>query len=106
MPFANVAASQTDSVLVSAVPGKSITVLGVVIASGTVAASSVVFNSKGSGAGTAISPTFTSTIGGVATLPIAAPSSGYWFKTNVGESLTVSTGAGSATGINVTVQIV
>lgn len=106
MPFSNVAASSTDSVIVTAVPGKSIVVLGAIIAAGAVTGSTVVFNSKGSGAGTAISPTFSPVAGDVATLPISLPPAGYWFKTLPGESLTATTGAGSTTGINVTVQIV
>jgi hypothetical protein len=92
---ANVAASQTDSVLVAATPGKKVRVLWVVFQAGNVA-TALTFNSKGAGAGTAISPTFANGANGGFVLPL----NNYgWFQTNAGEGLTVTTGAGSATGI-------
>lgn len=96
--FANVAASQTDSSIVAAVAGKVIRVLAVVaVAGGT--ATNLTFNTKPSGAGTAISPLFANGINGGEVLPFN-PSG--WFQTNSGEGLTVTTGAGSTTGILVT----
>lgn len=96
--FANVAASQTDSSLVTAVSGKSIVVIAVHAHAGATA-TNLTFNSKGAGAGTAITPAW----------PIGA-NGGYietenrfgWFATNVGEALTATTGAGSTTAILIT----
>lgn len=93
--FANVAASQTDSSIVAAVSGKVIRVLAMVaVAGGT--ATNLTFNTKPAGAGTAISPLFANGINGGEVLPFN-PSG--WFETNSGEGLTVTTGAGSTTGI-------
>lgn len=94
--WANVAASATDSSLVSAVPGKKLRVLAVVINQGDTTASTVVFNSKGSGAGTAISPTLKAAANGGFVVPFNKEG---WWETASGEGLTVSTGAGSTTGI-------
>lgn len=94
-PFANVAASQTDSVLVAGIPGKTIRVLSVAFVCGATATVTT-FNSKGSGAGVAISPAFANAANGGAILN-ANPLG--WFETLEGEALTVTTGAGSATGI-------
>jgi hypothetical protein len=99
--FANPAASQTDSVVKAAVSGASINVLAVyAVAGGT--ATTLTFNSKGSGAGTAISALLANAANGGAVL-------GYnpkgWFRTNAGEGLTVTTGAGSATGIGVVYEL-
>lgn len=96
--FANVAQSQTDSNIVSAVTDKRIMVLSIrVMAGGT--ATNVTFNSKSGGAGTAISELFAcGANGGIATpySPVGV------FQTNSGEGLTVTTGAGSTVGIGVT----
>jgi len=100
--FANVAASQTDATLtmegggtLAAVAGKRLRVLFVVaIAGGT--ATNLTFNSKGSGAGTAVSPLLANAANGGVVMP-ANPFG--WFQTSAGETLTVTTGAGSATGI-------
>ena len=54
--YAAVAASQTDSALVTAVPGRKIRVRSFLLNQGDTTASTVVFNSKPAGAGTAISP--------------------------------------------------
>lgn len=95
--LANVAASQTDSSLVAAVAGKKIRVLSAVaVAGGT--ATNLTFNSKGGGAGVAISCLFANGANGGFVLPMSADGSG-WFETNTGEALTVTTGAGSTTGI-------
>lgn len=91
--FANAAAGATDTVVVAAVVGKRIRVTDFVLspASATPPAS-VTFNSKPAGAGVAITATF-----GLGA-PLVAPGSddrAGWFETNLGEGLTVSTGAGT-----------
>lgn len=93
--FANVAASQTDSVLVAGVSGKRIRVKAVAfIAGGT--GTNATFNSKGSGSGTAISPLFANAANGGAVLNNNPEG---WFETEAGEALTLTTGAGSSTGV-------
>ena len=95
--FANVAASSTDAALVTAVAGTTIKVLAVVaMAGGT--ATNITFNSKPSGAGTAISPLFALGINGAVTLTETENGDG-WFESNVGEGLTCTTGAGSTVGV-------
>lgn len=95
--FANVAASQTDSNIVSAVASKVIRVLSVVaLAGGT--ATNLTFNTKPGGAGSAISMLFANGANGGEVLPY---NKGGWFQTSSGEGLTVTTGAGSTTGIQV-----
>jgi hypothetical protein len=98
--FANVAASQTDQVLVAAQAGKRVRVLAFLINEGDTTASAVTFNSKPAGAGTAISPALKAAANGT----VAAPDGGSWFQTNVGEGLSVTTGAGSTTGVLVVYQ--
>ena len=93
----NVAASSTDSVLVAAAAGRTVRVVRLVLIGGGTA-TNVTFNSKGAGAGTAISPVFAFGANGGVVLP---KDNDGWFDTNVGEALTVTTGAGSATGIMV-----
>ena len=93
--FANVAASTTDSVLVSGVSGKVIRVLQYqFVAGGT--ATNTTFNTKGSGAGTPISPLYANGTNGGA---IANYSQVGWIFTNSGESLTCTTGSGSTVGV-------
>ncbi len=92
--FANVAASQTDSSLVAAVATKKIRVVACVFVAGATA-TTVTFNSKPAGAGTAITSLFADGANGGAVLgfnPVG------WFQTTAGEGLTVTTGAGSTTG--------
>lgn len=99
----NVAASQTDSSIVAAPTntGVKITVLAVAfVAGGT--ATNATFNSKGAGAGTAISPLFANAANGGVVLPYNPKG---WFQTNAGEALTVTTGAGSTTGLIVTYEL-
>ena len=105
--FGNIAAATTDGTLtlgeggtLAAVTGKCYVVLGVFahLQGGT--ATDVTLNSKGSGAGTAIS-----------SLKQVVPNGGwvqsrgcetdYLYKTKVGEALTVTTGAGSTVGIDI-----
>jgi len=102
--FVNVAASQTDAVVVPAVAAQvRIRVLGVTfVAGGT--ATNATFNSKGSGAGTAITCLFANSANGGAVLPVtpASPEESIapgWFQTLPGQALTVTTGSGSTTGI-------
>ena len=99
---ANVAASQTDSSVVAAVSAKEILVLGFrVMAGGT--ATDITFNSKGAGAGVAISEAFQcGANGGQA----GAFSPVGHFKTVAGEALTVTTGAGSTVGVGVVYTLV
>jgi hypothetical protein len=93
--LANVAASQTDSNIVTAVASKSICVIAVVaVAAAT--ATNLTFNTKPVGSGTAISPLFANGANGGIVLP---ENQHGWFKTSSGEGLTVTTGAGSTTGI-------
>lgn len=94
---ANVAASQTDSNVVTAVAAKKIRVLALRVMTGSTA-TTVTFNSKPAGAGTAISELFACAAnGGVA---LAYSQVGH-FETVAGEGLTVTTGAGATTGIGV-----
>lgn len=101
--FANVAASQTDSNVVTAVANRAIRVLAVAVVNGDTAASTVVFNSKPGGGGSAISATFKTSANGVMVLPEASRG---WFQTNQGEALTVTTGAGAATNVAVHVTYI
>jgi hypothetical protein len=94
---ANVAASQTDSSLVTAVTAKRLRVVWAYAQCGGTA-TTVVFNTKPSGAGTAISPTFQNAANGGFVLPYNPHG---WFTTNSGEGLTVTTGSGAATGVQV-----
>lgn len=100
--FANVSASQTDSSLVAAISGKIIRVVAFVSQAGGTA-TNLTFNSKGGGAGTAISMTFQN---GANSGEVAPENIQGWFQTNVGEGLTVTTGAGSTTGVQVTYVVV
>ena len=93
--FANVAASQTDSSLIAAVTGKKIVVHQLLaLAGGT--ATTLTLNTKGAGAGTAISPLLANGANGGEVLPYSKVG---WLKTTTSEALTATTGAGSATGI-------
>lgn len=95
---ANVAASSTDSTLVAAVAGKRLRVLAMVAVCGATS-TDLTFTSKPAGAGTAISPLFANAANGGEVLPFNGAG---WFETESGEGLSVTTGAGSATGILVT----
>lgn len=96
--FANVAASQTDSLLVPGVPGKRLRVAVFrVHAGGT--ATNVTFNAKSGSAGVAISETFACAANGGH--HGAFCQWGHFRDTAPGEALTVTTGAGSTVGIGV-----
>jgi hypothetical protein len=96
--YDSIAASQTDSVLVAAVAGCKIRVVAFLINQGDTTPSAVTFNSKPAGSGVAIFPPLKYAANGGTSVPEL--SSGY-FETNAGEGLTVTTGAGSTTGIMV-----
>lgn len=94
-----VPAGTTDSVLVAAKPGFKLRVYSYMINQGDTTPSAVTFTSKGVSAGTAV------------WVPLKYPANGGtnspdnsqgWFETNAGEGLSVSTGAGSPTGVGVT----
>jgi hypothetical protein len=91
-----IAASATDSALVTAVTGKKIRVVAFLLNQGDTTPSTVTFNSKGGGAGTAIFPPLKYAANGGNVVPILE--AGY-FETNVSEGLSVTTGAGSTTGV-------
>lgn len=93
----NVPAGSTDAAGVAAVTGWRIRVLAVLMVSGGVA-TTVQFNSKGAGAGTPISPNYPMGVNGVFPAPYNPVG---WWETNPGEGLTVTTGAGSTTAIQV-----
>lgn len=89
--FVNLAASQTQTVLVAAVTSKVLRVVQVAaVAGGT--ATNLTFNSNT----TAISPLFANGANGGIVLPFSQVG---WFQTASGEGLTVTSGAGSTTGI-------
>lgn len=102
--FVNVAAGQTDSPIVAAKTDARIEVLAFFINHGDTTASSVTFNSKGSGAGTAISPLLKYPANGGGNFGDAG--SAGWFRTNKGEGLTVTTSAGSTTAIGVIYRLI
>lgn len=105
--FANVAASQTDANVITGKDGVVLRIVGGwAICAGT--ATNLTFNSKGTGAGTAITSIlpFGANGGFVIPTPNVVPSGeppyGY-FDTNKGEGLTVTTGAGASI-VGVTVR--
>lgn len=98
-----IASSQTDSILVAAVPGRKIRVFSFLINQGDTTPSAVTFNSKPAGAGTAIYPVLKYAANGGTNPPETMSG---WFETNVGEGLSVTTGVGSTTGVAVTFGIV
>lgn len=107
--FGNIAASTTDGTLtksdggtLTAVAGKRMKVYGIWFMAG-IAATNVTFNSKGAGAGTAISALFAAIANGGAAPPVSPLG---WFATNVGEVLTVTTGTGATVGVQVVYVLV
>jgi len=95
--FANIAASQTDSNIISAVALKKIRVLSLICITGATA-TNITFNTKPTIAGSAISMLFANAANGGAVLPFSPIG---WFETSIGEGLTATTGAGSTTGVQV-----
>jgi len=105
--FANIAASQTDSNIITGVPGKVLRVVGGwAVNAGT--AMNITFNSKGTGSGTAITSIIPCGANGGLLMPsvqpitVGEPPYGY-FESNKGEGITATTGAG-ATIIGVTLR--
>lgn len=93
--FANISSSTTDGALISAVSGKALTIVSAFLVAGATA-TNVTFNSKGSGAGTAITCLIANGANGGAVLNYNEQG---WFNTNTGEGLTCTTGGGSTVGI-------
>lgn len=105
--FANISAGTTDGSILAAVTNRIIRVFAVALQCGATA-TTVVFNSKPGGSGTAISMTFQPAANGGAVLPISSPQGSVaqpWFQTNSGEGLTATTGSGSTVGIQVIYDI-
>lgn len=101
---AQIASATTDGALVTAVAGSRLRVYGFILScAGT--ATTVTFNSKPAGAGTAVSATFQLGANGQLFVPIATIETvdGYpgWFQSAAGEGLTVTTGTGSTVGVHV-----
>ncbi|QQS08661.1 MAG: hypothetical protein IPK69_11830 [Phycisphaerales bacterium] len=95
--FANVAASTTDGAVIAAVASKKLRVHALAVVCGGTA-TTVTFNTKPGGAGTAISATFALPANGIMVLPESLSG---WFETSAGQGLSVTTGAGSTVGIQV-----
>lgn len=96
----NVASGSTDQTLTGMVTppsGMKVRVLAVMLSVGSTA-TNVTLNSKGAGAGTAC----TATIQGGANAGVVLPFCPLgWCDTNNGETLTVTTGAGSTVGVQI-----
>lgn len=92
-----VAASQTDSLLLNGETGRRWRVLA--LSAMATAATALDINSKPTGSGVSISQTFT-TANGIPTLLPFNPHG--WFQTATGEGLSVTTGTGQTTTINLT----
>ena len=93
--FADIAAAQTDAVLVAAVPNKSIRVVAAFINAVDAGVGTITFTSKGGGAGTPISPPIKLNANSGAVLTDV----GGWLETNTGEALALTTAAASATNL-------
>jgi hypothetical protein len=106
----NIAAGTTDGTLtlegatLAAVTGKRYYVLGVFAHLAGATETNVTLNSKGSGAGTAISSTKQVVANG-GWVQTRGTEIDYLYKTKRGEALTVTTGAGSTVGIDLIVLI-
>lgn len=97
--FANISASTTDGSLgIAGVYGKRVALLSAVFMAGATATNAT-FNSKPSGsAGSAASMLFANAANGGAVLPFNPHG---WLLTKTGEGLTLTTGSGSTTGVQV-----
>lgn len=93
-----IAASTTDGPFVTAVGGKKIRIVLFRLHTGA-SATSVTFNRKPAGAGVAISETFALGANGGHSPGFCAQ--GHFADTGVGEGITVTTGAGSTTGVGI-----
>lgn len=101
--FANIAASQTDASVIAAVAGHRIRVLAYILQAGSTA-TNLTFNTKPAGAGSAISMLHANSGNGGLVVPRNGNEG--WFQTNEGDGLTVTTGAGSTTGIQIVYALV
>ena len=99
--FANVAAAGTDTSVIAAVSDQRIEVISAALVCGGTA-TTIVFNTKPAGAGSAISATFSLGVNGVLVLPESFRG---WFTTNVGEGLTATTGAGSTIAVHLVYRL-
>lgn len=101
--LSNPAASTTNGALVAAPSAtQRIRVYAVfVLTAGT--ATNVTFNTKPAGSNTAISALMACGANGGFVLPYNPKG---WFQTNPGDALTVTTGSGSTTGVQVVYEIV
>lgn len=97
----NIAASGTDVVVIPAVTDKRIIVTGAFFMAGATA-TNLTFNTKGASAGTAISPLCACGSNGGANMSLDGQT---LFETNIGESLTATTGSGSTIGILVVYRL-
>lgn len=104
--FKNVSASSTDSIVIAAITDRVIRVFGLALECGAVS-TIIVFNSKSSSSSTPISMNMSLGPYGSLVLPQPANISTrtVWFQTNPGESLTVTTGAGSTVGIQLVYDV-
>lgn len=103
---ADIAPSSTDASLITAKPGVKMRVIGGFLVCAATA-TSIVFNTKPTGSGTAISSTvFNGSNGGMVLSSPAVSAIGEapfgYFETNAGEGLTATTGAGASVGVTVT----
>lgn len=96
--FASVAASQTNSQIVALVSGKQIRVLAAKVITGPNGPTPVTFRSKPAGTGTNLTPADSCAASGGYVLDFNPVG---WFQTVASEALTVTTGAGDTTGIQV-----
>jgi hypothetical protein len=97
---ASIASATTDGSVVAAVTGKKIRVHGYVLScAGT--ATTLTFNTKPGGAGSAISHTHNLPVNANVPVPLCGDQAGAlgWFETNAGEGLTATTGTGSTCGV-------
>jgi hypothetical protein len=99
--FVNGVGAATDTNVITAVPASRIRVVAGYVSAGA-AASTVQFNSKGSGAGTACAGLINLAINGTVVL---APDAKFC-ETNLGEGLTVTTVGAGPTAVNVIYQLV
>lgn len=100
--IADIAAAQTDAVLVAGQPNKSVRVIAAFINNVDVGVGTITFKSKGAGVGTPISPPIKlNTMSGVVLNDIR---DGGWFETIVGEALAMDTAAASATNVILVVE--
>jgi hypothetical protein len=91
------AAGATDAVIQAAIPGRKIRVLSLHIFPTTTPPASATANSKGSGAGTAISPVLP--LAASTPLQVVGASNVGLFETNQGEALTITNPAGTTLAV-------